>query len=804
MIPPYPFRFYRKTLPPPEDEEANKSNRRRLARWLPILFGDEAPVLCRKCRHRKVDFRPLMKEPPDVPPNYPYENIEDDVLEDLEMENAVYINGFLLEEAMNTESRCSLCRILIACLDQMWKEGWLLNMRCVCIIRPRYEWKGFERKRFHGRKKFKIVHKYQVFVRFQPMEEEIILPMACMSRSKSARKGRFAIPATIKPELVRVWLRDCDQKHSHPAVSSDMISRVQGIISRGLFRVINTSTGSVEAPIYFPKFVALSYVWGPTANHSEPHESKPISAYAPTIRDAAVIARSIGFDWLWVDRICINQSSESEKAILIPLMKDIYAAAQLTIVAACGENGAQSGLRGSPESPRDAEKSLFIGSSVAILPYAQSYEDLIKKSIWSYRGWTFEEYVFSRRLLLFFDSEVFFSCGEHKCRESLGRRHAPPTRRGVDRGVIGEECDPEIEFFHRRLRRNPDNMPKVLKLREFMYALQEYTDRSLTFEEDRILAFAGVVMAVSTNPDEMRGLLRHGHPLRFFEVLLTWENKHSYRLRPRRGVKTELGTLQSMPEISVPSWSWASSPVRVGFHDQNNHLINSPDEPWFKYTLLHNQDILALPTTHNATPSPYLTGLELPAELIISQPWMKCVSNDLPLDHEARRLTESPVCDSVSPPILHMVTLLFDARFLYWQKKGGEQYRNERFVLSPLGSTETSEEFRKRFHKFFTLEDIWSLSAKDLIRYRTDGDSPLHPFETFALITGRAYYLRPPSSKLPEGNYFELYIMLLGATGEIGTYRRVGSTQLEYVRQESHFIEVIQKGRPRWQYIRIV
>ncbi|KAI8949464.1 heterokaryon incompatibility protein-domain-containing protein [Xylaria longipes] len=757
----------------------------------------EAPLLCRKCRHRKLDFSPLMNKPPGVPPSYPYDSVEDDLLEDLEMKNAVYINGFLLEEAMNTESRCSLCRLLIASLDEMWKEGWLLNMRCICIIRPRYDCVGFDRKRFHGRKKFKIVHMYQIIVQFQPMEEEIIFPMACASKSRSARKGRFAIPAVINPELLMDWLRECDGKHSHPTVPSKMVSRMQAIISRGLFRVINTSTGSVETPISLPEFVALSYVWGPMAVHSKPLESKPISAHAPTIRDAAVIANSIGFEWIWVDRICIDQSSESEKGILIPYMKDIFAAAQLTIVAACGD-GAQSGLLGSPGNPRKAEKPLIIGSSIGILPFADSMHSLIENSVWSSRGWTFEEYVFSRRLLFILPSEVFFSCGTHKFRESLGLRAVPATRNVVDRGIIGEAINSHTETLHKSLQTKPENMSEVLEVQTFTYALEEYTERSLTVVQDRIAAFAGVVIAAVTNTDEINALLKHGHPLRFCEILLTWHHRNGFSYLP-------YNEMPSIPEKPfAPSWSWASSPVPVGFHKGNDNLLHQGDVPWFHYTLLHNHDILALPTKHNVTPRPFLVGLELPAELIASQPWMTCVSDDLPLDHEARSSTESPVYDSLSLPILHMVTLVFDARFVYW--KSDFRRDEEKFVLLSLGSTETSEEARKRTRVDFDRLEHWSLLPQIESRYHPEAVSPRpQTFETFALITGRVYIIQPPQDNQPPLElYFDLYIMLLDPTGDSGTYSRVGITRLARVKEGSHFIEVIKKGRPRWQYIRIV
>ncbi|KAI0454601.1 heterokaryon incompatibility protein-domain-containing protein [Xylaria acuta] len=792
MIPPYFYRYHVTRFPTLENEETAESHGRGLTRWLTLLFRDEAPPLCQKCRNRKLDFRPLIKKPPGVPSSYPYDDIEDDVLVDLEMKNAVYIKDFLLEEAMATKSRCSLCRLLTASINHRLKGGWLLKMRCVCIIRPRYDWLGPARKRFLWRERLKIIHQYQIFVEFEPIEQELVLELVCPKESEFARKGRFAIPATIDTKLLADWVQQCDEKHTHPAVPSTLILRMQTIIRRRLFRVINTSTGSVEAQTSLPKFVALSYVWGPTADQSnyQPLESKPISAHAPTIRDAAVIACSLGFDWLWVDRICIDQSSESEKTILIPYMKDIFAVAQLTIVAASGD-GAQSGLL----NPRKAEKPLVLGSSVSVLPVAKDLTKLLDHSVWGGRGWTFEEYVFSRRLLFFLGSEVFFKCSTHTFRESLGLRPINERRNRVARAVIDDPGFSDIEELHKALQSKPDNMSEALKIDLFIYALEEYSKRSLTFEEDRVAAFGGLVIAAARDPmDELseRSLLRHGHPLHFFETLLIWQYWFAVNLSRARPI-------QDKP--FAPSWSWASSPVAISFRlPPTDTFIYDLDPPWFRYTLLHNYDILALPTDDNfLTDVPYIVGQSLPDGLVADQ-----LSDNLPLGHETRPSTDPAVHNLLRLPSIHIVTLVFDARFVYWKD---EKSYDPKYVLIAPESTETSEEVRSRAHDYdYDLLKTWSLHPDIAARYVPEAvNSRSRPFETFALITGRSY--TPTESHDhhgPKQIAFSLWIMLLDSTGENNTYKRAGMTCLTRVTAGSYYTEVFKRGRSRWQYIRIV
>ncbi|KAJ8129849.1 hypothetical protein O1611_g3780 [Lasiodiplodia mahajangana] len=789
------YRHYGEELPR-TDNEVNKPKKRGLARWLTLPFNDEVPSFCQACESQRLDFRPLIKEPSQF--ECPYESCEkpcydvgDDDLTDLEMKNAVYINGFSPHEAEARKSQCSLCALLFSCVRKTLQDNWLLYMPCVCILRPRYDRVG---------KKTRIVHRYQVWVGFQPIEGEVVLNLIYVNKFGFGRKGKPAIPRTINLKLPRGWLQQCDQKHSHPAVPDAFRLRMWAIINRGLFRALNTSTGSIEIMTSIPKFVALSYVWGsePDQSNYQPLESRPVSAYAPTIRDAAVIAKSVGLKWLWVDRVCIDQTSRSEKEVLIPYMKDIFATAQFTIVAGSGD-GAQSGLLGSPGTPRECEKSLKLNSSMALLPVS-SFDSLHNKSVWSKRGWTFEEFLFSRRLLFVFSSEIFFICGTSSFRESAGRGPVIANKDKVKREIYGEGGSSSITgitSIHQSIQSSPAHMPAVLEARMFVCALQEYTSRNLTVEADRVAAFAGVILAALTNPvDEIseRALLRHGHPLRFFEILLTWQEYPAER-KP--------SPMPSRP--FAPSWSWASSYGQANFYSLAlDSLPLNPDVTWFQYSLLHNHDVLALPTRYHLIPG--MIQLKLPDELITDQPWMKNLSSYPPPDQEERPPT-GPSVDNLLPlPKLHMVTVVFDARFALWVDPGEvewvepEKNRWNQYVLISVGSTETSDEIYNKFFRPSTPKYGWSLPQWSIhpdlqARYCSEGTSSRpSPFESFTIITGQGHYEKP------DELYYDLYIMLLGRTGQDGTYTRVGMTLLRDVKEGSYYMDAIKNGRPRWEW----
>ena len=134
--------------------------------------------------------------------------------------------------------------------------------------------------------------------------------------------------------LVRSWLETC-REHYHKACGRSISHQP---ITRCL-RVINCTadTPMVEEQDWGITYAALSYVWGSsTADREE---------WPNTILDSIAVTRELGLQYLWIDRLCINQSNREEKAYLISRVTTIYKEADLTIVAVAG-SGASHGLPG--------------------------------------------------------------------------------------------------------------------------------------------------------------------------------------------------------------------------------------------------------------------------------------------------------------------------------------------------------------------------------------------------------------------------------------------------------------------------
>ena len=153
-----------------------------------------------------------------------------------------------------------------------------------------------------------------------------------LTRSKSD-ETRLVLPRDLRAmaefDVLKLWLDLCRDTHACCAPKKAAGASLPS------FRAINcTKTPPVvEERPWSESYVALSYVWGP-----------PSGDWPRTILDAVEVTKRLGEKYLWVDRLCINQSNLQEKQFLISKMDAIYEGAEFTIIAAVGE--ARTGLPG--------------------------------------------------------------------------------------------------------------------------------------------------------------------------------------------------------------------------------------------------------------------------------------------------------------------------------------------------------------------------------------------------------------------------------------------------------------------------
>ncbi|KAL9632815.1 MAG: hypothetical protein Q9164_005081 [Protoblastenia rupestris] len=147
-------------------------------------------------------------------------------------------------------------------------------------------------------------------------------------------------------------------------------------------------------------------------------------------------------------------------------------------------------------------------------------------SAYDTRGWTLQEQVLSRRIISFTDSGVTWRCLEASGEEQLLETQQKPNT-FVDRHIVRAET-------------------KWPCLKKWDNLVSSYLDRELTYEEDILTAFSGILKALEGG---MPGGFHFGLPVQFFGAALLWIPQE--HLTRRKSVRIGKAAYAS------PSWSWA-------------------------------------------------------------------------------------------------------------------------------------------------------------------------------------------------------------------------------------------------------
>lgn len=291
-------------------------------------------------------------------------------------------------------------------------------------------------------------------------------------------------------------------------------------------------------------YACLSYCWGVDTTQTGKTTSEnlpqrllgiPFNELPKTIIDAIYLCHKLGFRYLWVDRLCIMQDSQTDWLEQASKMCEIYSRSALTIsvpicerslqsflVERCNESWEQMEMQTFTHTAEESgfkSKSWFSNYRLSraqgpwLLDESWGLFCSVnnnRRNQWLERGWTFQEWILSPRVL-HIDSITLWDCFDGYANE-LSRRH------------MGEAV----------LLRNPKEFGAGIS---WDSVIKEYSRRHITKKEDRLPALAGLAdrYAQATGHKYLAGL---------------W-----YEDMPR----SLLWYVNSEPVVRrQPSWSWAS------------------------------------------------------------------------------------------------------------------------------------------------------------------------------------------------------------------------------------------------------
>ncbi|KAK3293615.1 heterokaryon incompatibility protein-domain-containing protein [Chaetomium fimeti] len=281
------------------------------------------------------------------------------------------------------------------------------------------------------------------------------------------------------------------------------------------------------------QYVALSYCWGGPQEFRLEHgsldelqqRSTHVSALPRTLQDAIAVTYHLGFEYLWIDALCIIQDSPDDKRHEISQMQHIYTNAAVTIAAATASSVEQGFLdtnTSAPFSGRHRSISVPMAlttdtsnprhGAITLTPTHTPQTSLFPINT---RGWTYQEALLSPRLLTFGDLEPYLRCRtkEATVAARTAIRYDPrtlqPRRFEAELQSTTPHTTTTIQYSEERegegemrdmgemtLMEGGESIDLRLEFR-WPSLVGQYTRRALAEGADRPHAIAGVVAALA-------------------------------------------------------------------------------------------------------------------------------------------------------------------------------------------------------------------------------------------------------------------------------------------------------------------
>jgi Heterokaryon incompatibility protein (HET) len=310
---------------------------------------------------------------------------------------------------------------------------------------------------------------------------------------------------------------------------------------------VGPADGSEEPKLFLSRgdnghYTTLSYCWGgpqlftlTLGTLGDKQQRLSMSDLPVAFCDAIEVTRSLEFQYLWIDALCIVQDSEIDKASEIATMDQVYQNASVTICAAniarCSQSFLSTWIPASYPSPFQLSAIKFPcpDGAMGIIfvedkpGYSSSKEPL------NQRGWALQERLLSSRLLTFGLHQMYWQCQSAQYCEGGTVKHFKPQ--GMERL--------SHDFFQRNVHGGTSAELQHIYDR-WRDIIEDYSPRKFTLSTDMLPALSGIAtrFASMLNDSYCAGLWRN-------DLLngLAW---------------TAAGDKTRPSAYRAPSWSWAS------------------------------------------------------------------------------------------------------------------------------------------------------------------------------------------------------------------------------------------------------
>ncbi|KAF4637187.1 hypothetical protein G7Y89_g893 [Cudoniella acicularis] len=391
-----------------------------------------------------------------------------------------------------------------------------------------------------GTKNYESVTRLSLSVDVANRPLRIPLPCGLQMASPDSSDSRLTVlrgrevGEVVDMELVSRWIQTCRESHGIVCTPRHMSKEVDDL----MIRVIDIERLCIVTLPGRADYVALSYVWGATEQLRLLQENykdftqefglrSQVNKLPRTIYDAMDLTGRLRERYLWVDALCIIQDDPADLNIQIQHMNVVYGCATLTIVAAAGSDS-NAGLPGLNPKSRDVLSIAREIQGVSLIASLPDFASAISESVWESRGWTMQEKVLSKRLILFAEYQLFYHCNSATwCEDASWESQDPYFHLQPGWGAMSPGLR-EIGLPHHSLS----------GFEKYTYLVKGYITRQLSYQSDALNAFAGALTDLSK---ELNTPFIWGLPASAFDDALSWRYVFQKASQRREG---------------FPSWSW--------------------------------------------------------------------------------------------------------------------------------------------------------------------------------------------------------------------------------------------------------
>ncbi|KAL0938039.1 heterokaryon incompatibility protein [Colletotrichum truncatum] len=348
--------------------------------------------------------------------------------------------------------------------------------------------------------------------------------------------------------LLQKWVSDCDE--NHPGCHRGLNQLPTRVVDVGADE--GRDPRLIETFGRFDRYMTLSHCWGThpiirttTDTISDHFKTLPLSKLPKTFRDAILVTRAVGIQYLWIDSLCIIQDSKTDWELESAKMGSYYASSYVTIAASASRDSTGGCFVARDESTHVPLMYTQPGTDkpvqVMIRPRPGNFIHLGQRPLHT-RAWVLQEKILSARMINFDVDQLLWQCQQSQLAEDgIPYDWDLPSHMEKDRTFNELNISNDIA----------NNQAMFSKFESEWYKMAGgYVERGITKSSDKLPALSGLAKVVKdkTGGEYVAGLWKKDLGLG-----LLWSRWKSWLSPPAEGYR-------------APSWSWAALEGAISFN----------------------------------------------------------------------------------------------------------------------------------------------------------------------------------------------------------------------------------------------